>query len=206
MFGRVNGQGQCNVIVATKILFCNLIDMVSVPSSCIGRTTPLVEARGLLQTRVPPPCRRVPLDRHVRGSGRILIVCRAKNKATKSGSKSQASQVDMQVPFGLDLTDPLIKKSVTVYIPVLISVLILMYIDAAYSGDWSRIGIISQSQEEFLRQFFIISVAIHGGLGIGAAVISKRRGEKTYLSRGLKTFIVGIVAFSEVLYITEDQL
>mmetsp|Transcript_4219 Transcript_4219/g.8458 ORF Transcript_4219/g.8458 Transcript_4219/m.8458 type:complete len:184 (+) Transcript_4219:83-634(+) len=183
--------------------------MVSVLSNLVGRTTPLIvsEARGLSTLQTQFPRCRVSSDRHVGGIGRISIICMAKNKVSKSRSKSQAAQViDTKVPFGLDLTNPLIKKSVTVYIPAMICVLILMYIDAAYSGDWSRIGIISKSQEEFLRQFAIISVVIHGGLGIGAASISKRRGEKTYLSRGLKTFIVGIVGFSEVLYITEDQL
>lgn len=180
--------------------------MISVSSSLVGRTTPLSEARGLSTLQTQFPRCRVPSDRDIRGIGRISVLCMAKNKVSKSRSKSKVTQIDTKVPFGLDLTNPLIKKSLTVYIPALICVLILMYIDAAYSGDWSRIGIISKSQEEFLRQFAIISVVIHGGLGIGAASISKRRGEKTYLSRGLKTFIVGIVGFSEVLYITEDQL
>lgn len=172
-----------------------------VSSSRSGGAILVPQTRGLLQTQ-PKRC-RLSFNGHKRDPERMPVVCMARKKVSRSQSTPQN---DTNVPFNLDLTNPLIKKSVTVYIPALICVLILMYIDAAYSGDWSRIGLITPSQEEFLRQFAIISVGIHGALGIGAAAISKRRGEKTYLTRGLKTFIVGIVAFSEVLYLTEDQL
>ena len=65
---------------------------------------------------------------------------------------------------------------------------------------------LSSEQEKLLRDFAVLSVAIHGLLGVGSATVSYRRGEKSYLLRGLKTFVVGIVAFSEVWYIREEEL
>lgn len=113
---------------------------------------------------------------------------------------------EKRLPLGVNLDDPLTKKAITTYIPIVICLLILMFLDAAYSGDWSRIGVLSSEQEQLLRDFVVISVAIHGLLGVGAAAVSYKRGEKSFLIRGLKTFVVGIVAFSEVWYIPEEEL
>ena len=59
--------------------------------------------------------------------------------------------------------------------------------DAAYSGDWSRIGVISTETERFLQTFCVFGVAIHALLGVAAAKISMDRGERNWWVRGLKT-------------------
>ncbi len=101
---------------------------------------------------------------------------------------------------GLEIPKPLL----TTYIPVVLVVAILAYLDAAFSGDWSRIGVLSSSQEQFLRDFCVVGVAIHALLGVAAAKISRDRGERTWALRGLKTFVVGIVSFTEVVHLPED--
>jgi hypothetical protein len=131
-------------------------------------------------------------------------------RPTQSVSRVSAKSVEKEgtgeLPFGLDKNDELTKKAITTYIPAIIAVLILMYLDAAFSGDWSRVGVITKAQEDILKSFFVISVTIHGLLGIGASAVSLKRGEKSFLSRGLKTFVIGIVAFTEVWFIPEDEL
>ena len=129
-----------------------------------------------------------------------LSVSRAVKKKVVEVKKAE----EKRLPLGVNLEDPLTKKAITTYIPIVICLLILMFLDAAYSGDWSRIGVLTSEQEKLLRDFVVLSVAIHGLLGLGAAVVSYRRGEKSFLVRGLKTFVVGIVAFSEVWYIPEE--
>jgi hypothetical protein len=102
---------------------------------------------------------------------------------------------------GLEIPKPLL----TTYIPIAIVLAIAMYLDAAYSGDWSRIGVLSKEQETFLQDFCIVGVSIHALLGVVAANVSKQRGERTWLLRGLKVFVVGIVAFTEVWHLPEDS-
>ena len=45
-------------------------------------------------------------------------------------------------------------------------------VDAAYSGDWSRIGIISQEQEIVLQQAVVVVAAIHSIEGLISAAIA----------------------------------
>lgn len=121
-------------------------------------------------------------------------------------SKEQANTV--QLPFGLqfDKTDAKAKATLTTYIPSFIVLCIAMYLDAAFSGDWSRIGVITEEQEQVLKSFFVISVSIHGMLGLAEGAISLKRGEKNFIKRAIKTFVVGIVGFAEVWYLGEDEL
>lgn len=102
---------------------------------------------------------------------------------------------------GLEIPKPLL----TTYIPVVLVIAILAYLDAAFSGDWSRIGVLSSSQEQFLRDFCVVGVAIHALLGVAAAKISRDRGERTWALRGFKAFVVGIVSFTEVVHLPEDS-
>lgn len=133
-------------------------------------------------------------------------IARPSRSESRVSAKSIEKEGTRELPFGLDKNDELTKKAITTYIPGMIAILILMYLDAAFSGDWSRVGVITKAQEDILKSFFVISVAIHGMLGVGAAAISLKRGEKSFLSRGLKTFVIGIVAFTEVWFIPEDEL
>lgn len=139
-------------------------------------------------------------------------ITRTQVKASTRGGAGQSKKTKenavIQLPLGLllDKTDARSKATITTYIPIVIVVFILMYLDAAFSGDWSRIGFITKEQENFLKSFFSISVGIHGILGLTAGAISFKRGEKSCFKRGLKTFVVGIVGFAEVWYLTEDDL
>lgn len=142
-----------------------------------------------------------------------MVLSSTRTSATKgrgagtSRERTEGTET-LQLPFGvqLDMADPKAKATITTYIPIFIVFCILMYLDAAFSGDWSRIGVITKEQEEFLKSFFVISVSIHGMLGLAAGAISLKRGEKIFLQRAVKTFIVGIVAFAEVWYLTEEDL
>ena len=60
-------------------------------------------------------------------------------------------------------------------------------------------------QEQFLRDFCVVGVAIHALLGVAAAKISRDRGERTWALRGFKAFVVGIVSFTEVVHLLEDS-
>ena len=91
------------------------------------------------------------------------------------------------------------RKTLTTYVPIVLLLLLAMVIDAAYSGDWSRIGVLTLQQEEFLRGFVLLGAVIHVGIGVTAAGISKNRGEKRWLVRGMKAFIVGAVGLFEVI-------
>ena len=120
-------------------------------------------------------------------------------KAKPSRNEDAADDL-VSVWGGLEIPKPLL----TTYIPVVLVVAILAYLDAAFSGDWVRIGVLSSSQEQFLRDFCIVGVAIHALLGVAAAKVSRDRGERTWALRGLKTFVVGIVSFTEVIHLPED--
>jgi len=81
-----------------------------------------------------------------------------------------------------------------------------MVIDAAYSGDWSRLSIINSDQELWLQGFVQIGAVAHFFCGVAAGVISKGRGENSWISRASKATLVGTLTVFEVLFYTEDEL
>jgi len=137
-----------------------------------------------------------------------LIFSRSRSWKGRGMPESQGQDNIVELPFGfqLDKADAKSKATITTYIPLFIVFCLLMYLDAAFSGDWSRIGFISKEQEQLLRSFFVVSVSIHAILGLAAGAISLKRGEKSFAIRAFKTFIVGIVGFAEVWYLGEDDL
>ncbi len=134
-----------------------------------------------------------PFSRNLTPLDRTTVVRQAKPETDEAADL-------VSVWGGLEIPKPLL----TTYIPVVLVLAILAYLDAAFSGDWSRIGVLSTSQEQFLRDFCIVGVAIHAVLGVAAAKISRDRGEQTWALRGFKTFVVGIVSFTEVVHLPED--
>ena len=136
----------------------------------------------------------------------VSTLIRASNGRGIVGTKSQTDIVELPFGLQLDKTDTKAKATITTYIPIFIIFCLFMYLDAAFSGDWSRIGVISKEQEQVLRSFFVISVSIHGILGLAAGAISLKRGEKSFAIRAIKTFVVGIVGFAEVWYLGEDDI
>lgn len=79
-----------------------------------------------------------------------------------------------------------------------------MLLDAAYSGDWSRIGAISKAQEQFLQGIVPVAVGGHAACAVAAGVISQRRGEE-WGPRAVKTFFGGIVTLIEVAAVPEKK-
>ncbi|KAI3423954.1 hypothetical protein D9Q98_009788 [Chlorella vulgaris] len=75
---------------------------------------------------------------------------------------------------------------------------ILMAIDAAYSGDWSRIGVLTHEQEAKLQQALTALGFFHIACGTVAAVVSRRRSE-AWVPRTAKVLAVGFLALVEVL-------
>lgn len=139
---------------------------------------------------------------------------RVLNKKKEKRNRRQDNAVDVVAYNGLEATllkmlpldveNPTQKNILTTYMPLLICAGIAMILDAAYSGDWSRIGVLSQDQEKTLQYIVVGSVVIHGAIGLRAGAISKSRGEKRWLARGFKAFIVGVVGFAEVLAVVEE--
>ncbi|KAF5200279.1 Dna-directed rna polymerase subunit beta [Thalictrum thalictroides] len=57
-----------------------------------------------------------------------------------------------------------------------VAVLGLGFIDAGYSGDWSRIGVISRETEEFLKVAAYVTISlIFWPCGIGFQLIPRRK-------------------------------
>lgn len=83
-----------------------------------------------------------------------------------------------------------------------IFVSILGLIDAAYSGDWSRIGVLSKETEATLQSIVLIVGGFHAIMAIVAARILQQRGKGTVLPT-LKVFFVGTLAFLEVVLSNE---
>ena len=128
--------------------------------------------------------------------------CEARNEAGNETAPTTAPRQTVTIWNGQEISRPLL----TTYLPIALVLAILAYLDAAYSGDWSRIGVISKETESFLQTFCIFGGAIHALLGVAAAKISKDRGERTWLVRGLKTFAVGVTSFTEVYFLPEDDM
>lgn len=82
----------------------------------------------------------------------------------------------------------------------------LMLFDAAGSGDWSRIGVITKEQELQLQAFVPIAIGAHVMCCVGAGYISKQRGESSWLSRSIKALVSGLVGVAEVILLPEEKI
>mmetsp|Transcript_44410 Transcript_44410/g.113456 ORF Transcript_44410/g.113456 Transcript_44410/m.113456 type:complete len:203 (+) Transcript_44410:131-739(+) len=77
-------------------------------------------------------------------------------------------------------------------------VFLLGLVDAAYSGDWSRIGAISVETEDQLKQCCVYVAIFHCFCAPVAAVVAQRRG-LDWIPLTLKVAAVGGLALLEVL-------
>ena len=80
-----------------------------------------------------------------------------------------------------------------------IVVVLSMITDAGFSGDWSRIGAITTTQEGYARSFIAFVCAAHGALGVVAYDVAKQRGLNPYWAFA-KTFVIGFTAFCETAF------
>jgi len=72
---------------------------------------------------------------HLKARGRMPQLSRAakKKRVDRPYSKNSSKAEEKRLPLGIDVEDPLTKKAITTYIPIVICLLILMFLDAAYS-------------------------------------------------------------------------
>ncbi|PRW32625.1 cytochrome p450 isoform A [Chlorella sorokiniana] len=97
------------------------------------------------------------------------------------------------------VTSPLYR----IWLQLGVVLLLLMLVDAGFSGDWSRIGAISTDQEAALRQVAAYVGCFHLLCGAAAAAVSSRRGEQQWPARTAKVLAVGGLALLEVLLLPE---
>eukprot|EP00878_Enallax_costatus_P003398 GHUV01003607.1.p1 GENE.GHUV01003607.1~~GHUV01003607.1.p1 ORF type:complete len:210 (+),score=59.55 GHUV01003607.1:313-942(+) len=73
----------------------------------------------------------------------------------------------------------------------------LAVVDAAYSGDWVRVGAITPEVESLLQKVVWVIVSLHLVCGVSAAVLAEQRG-KSAVKAGLKGLLFGTLAIYEV--------
>ena len=78
---------------------------------------------------------------------------------------------------------------------------ILGFVDAGYSGDWSRIGAISTELEAKLRFYALVLLGVHVVAAAAAGKGAQSRGLPVAPAVG-KTFAVGFLAFLETCFKT----
>ena len=78
---------------------------------------------------------------------------------------------------------------------------ILGFVDAGYSGDWSRIGAISTELEAKLRFYALVLLGVHVVAAAAAGKVAQSRGLPVAPAVG-KTFAVGFLAFLETCFKT----
>jgi len=95
------------------------------------------------------------------------------------------------------------EAALRLYLPIVVILGMSMLVDAAYSGDWSRIGAITKAQEKELQGIFRIALVGHAVCAVVAASLSSRRGDKTWALRGAKVLATGFVGLVEVALLPE---
>ena len=121
------------------------------------------------------------------------------NSTDGDDKDQQTSQNSFSLDFLPNLADASPKETaiLRIWAPVAVVLGILMLLDAAYSGDWSRIGAITKEQELQLQNLVPVVVAGHGACAVAAGTISAGRGEN-WAPRAAKTMASGFVGLVEV--------
>lgn len=74
--------------------------------------------------------------------------------------------------------------------------LLLMLYDAAWSGDWSRIGAITQETELLLQKISLVPLVGHLGTAAAAGVLASRKGRRPWIP-ALKGYVFGALGLYE---------
>ncbi|GMH40635.1 hypothetical protein BSKO_08539 [Bryopsis sp. KO-2023] len=135
-----------------------------------------------------PTDRQIAVGLHQRAGGRRLIV--------RAGPDESASEKNSWLEFARGLTSTPLYR---VYLQGGVVLGVLGLVDAAYSGDWSRIGAISKADEAFLQQIVWIVFGVHVASSLGAAKLKSDRGQDWLIPAG-KALAVGFLAFIEVVF------
>jgi hypothetical protein len=116
------------------------------------------------------------------------------------GDKTPSEEEDPLAALRAAAATPLFE----VALPGAVVIGILALLDAAYSGDWSRIGAITVEQEAQLRALVPVAAGGHAACAACAAVVSARRGER-WAPRAAKTLASGFVGLLEVALVPQDR-
>ena len=86
----------------------------------------------------------------------------------------------------------------------IVALIVLAAVDAAYSGDWSRIGAISKETEEALKPLVVALGAFHLVCAGVAGVAASRKGNSVPKAVA-KAALVGFLAATEAVYAAEGE-
>jgi hypothetical protein len=85
------------------------------------------------------------------------------------------------------------------YLHLGVFVLILGFIDAGYSRDWTRIGAITPETEQKLRDLAVVLGEVHVVAAAAAGVVASKR-NLSVPKAVAKTLLIGFLAFCEVCF------
>lgn len=85
-----------------------------------------------------------------------------------------------------------------------VALVVLAAVDAAYSGDWSRIGAISGGTEEALKPLVAALGAFHAACAGIAGVAASRKGNSVPRAAA-KAALVGFLAAVEAVFAEEGE-
>ncbi|KAL4519728.1 hypothetical protein Ndes2526B_g01700 [Nannochloris sp. 'desiccata'] len=146
------------------------------------------------------------INTRVNTSRSLLISCNASKRQQNNNAKSASPASSSFVSPSPELSDAIDNSFFRLWLPLAVAAGMLMLFDAAYSGDWSRIGVITKDQEVTLRAFVPVAVGGHAVCCVVAGYISKQRGEVSWLSRSIKALAAGFVGLIEVVLLPEERV
>ena len=85
-----------------------------------------------------------------------------------------------------------------------VALVVLAAVDAAYSGDWSRIGAISKETEEALKPLLIALGGFHLVCAAVAGVVASDKGNSVPKAVA-KAALVGFLAATEAVFAAENE-
>ncbi|BDA43717.1 hypothetical protein COCOBI_04-7320 [Coccomyxa sp. Obi] len=126
-----------------------------------------------------------------------LGICRAQKQSEVEASTPVSFLLDYAASLGItkDITRT---QAYSVWLQGAVVLVILAAIDAAYSGDWSRIGVISKEVELGLRPLLALLGFFHIFCGGIAAIAASKKGYNP-VPPTMKVLAVGFLALVEVL-------
>jgi hypothetical protein len=140
--------------------------------------------------------------------GAQSLINLSSNTTALSTTSCEASKKEQPTTFVSpypEYSDAIDNPIYRIWLPLAVTAGMLMLFDAAYSGDWSRIGVLTKDQELQLQAFVPIAVGGHGLCCIAAGCISKNRGEASWPIRSIKALAAGFVGLVEVILLPEER-
>jgi hypothetical protein len=127
------------------------------------------------------------------------------NKNTAAAANNNSNTSSTFISPSPELSEAIDNRFFRVYLPFAVAAGMCMLFDAADSGDWSRIGVISKETERVLQGIVPIAIGGHAVCALVAGYISKQRGEASYMTRSIKALAAGVVGLVEVILLPEER-